>query len=117
MTPLADVHFETIDRVVVARLEGEIDMSNASELTTAIIGRVPSDAPGVVLDLSAVDYLDSAGIHVVFELRERLKRRGQQIRLVVAPESPIAAPLRYADVLRTIGAADSVQAAIAELRD
>ena len=117
MTPLADVHFETIDRVVVARLEGEIDMSNASELGTAITARVPSDALAVVLDLGAVDYLDSAGIHVVFDLRERLTRRGQEIRLVVAPDSPIAATLRYADVPGTIGAAASVQDAIADLRD
>jgi anti-anti-sigma factor len=117
MTPIADVHFETIDRVVVARLEGEIDMSNATALGAAITARVPGDAAAVVLDLGAVDYVDSAGIHVVYELRERLKRRGQEIRLVVAPDSPIAATLRYADVPGTIGAAESVQDAIADLRD
>jgi len=117
LTPLADLRFETIDRVVVARVEGEIDMSNASELGTAITARVPGDAAAVVLDFGGVDYLDSAGIHVIFELRERMKRRGQAIRLVVTPDSPIAATLRYADVLGTIGATDSVPDAIAELRD
>jgi anti-sigma B factor antagonist len=117
MTPLADVRFETTDRVVVARLEGEIDMSNASQLATAIIARVSSDAMGVVLDLSAVDYLDSAGIHVVFDLRERLTRRGQEIRLVVGLDSPIATALQYAGVPGTIGTTDIVQDAIAELRD
>jgi anti-sigma B factor antagonist len=117
MTPLADAHFETIDHVVVARLEGEIDMSNASELGTAITARVPGDAAAVVLDVGAVDYFDSAGIHMVFELRERLKRRGQEIRLVVAPDSPIAATLEYAGVSGTIGAAESVQDALADLRD
>ena len=117
MTPIADVHFETIDCVLVARLEGEIDMSNATALGAAITARVPGDAAAVVLDLGAVDYVDSAGIHVVYELRERLKRRGQEIRLVVAPDSPIAATLRYADVPGTIGAAASVQDAIADLRD
>jgi anti-anti-sigma factor len=117
MTPLADVHFETIDRVVVVRPEGEIDMSNASELGTAITARVPGDAAAIVLDLGAVDYLDSAGIQMVFELRERLKGRGQAIRLVVAPDSPIAATLSYADVPGTIGASDNVPDAIADLRD
>jgi anti-sigma B factor antagonist len=117
MTPLADVHFATIDHVVVVRLEGEIDMSNASELGTAITARVPGDAAAVVLDLGAVDYFDSAGIHMIFELRERLRHRGQAIRLVVAPDSPIAATLRYTDVSGTIGAADSVQGAIGDLRD
>jgi anti-anti-sigma factor len=102
---------------VVARLEGEIDMSNASELGTAIIARVSTDALAVVLDLGAVGYLDSAGIHIVFDLRERLRRRGQEIRLVVEPESPIATSLQYAGVPGTIGATDTVQEAIAELRD
>jgi anti-sigma B factor antagonist len=115
MTPFADVSFDTIGRVLVARLEGEIDMSNATEIGAAITTHVPSDALAVVLDLGAVDYVDSAGIHVVYELRERLKRRGQAIRLVVPPESPIATTLRYADVPRTLGAADTVQAAIADL--
>jgi anti-sigma B factor antagonist len=117
MTPLADLRFEALDRVVVARLEGEIDMSNASELGTAITARVPSDALAVVLDLGAVDYLDSAGIHIVFELRERLTRRGQEIRLVVTPDSLIATTLEYAGVPGTIGTAETVQDAIADLRD
>jgi anti-anti-sigma factor len=117
MTPYADVRFETIGRVVVARLEGEIDMSNAGELAAAITGRVTNDAAGVVLDLGGVDYLDSAGIHVVFELRERLARRGQEIRLVVPSDSPIATALRYADVPRTVGAAETVKAAIADVED
>jgi anti-anti-sigma factor len=117
MTPFADVSFDTIGPVVVARLEGEIDMSNANELGAAITSRVPSDALAVVLDLGAVDYIDSAGIHVVYELRESLKRRGQEIRLVVPSESPIATTLQYADVPRAVGAADTVQAAIAELED
>ena len=117
MTPLADVRFEALDRVVVARLEGEIDMSNASELGSAITASVPSDALAVVLDLGAVDYVDSAGIHVVFELRERLTRRGQEIRLVVGPDSPIATTLGYAGVPGMIGTADTVQDALADLRD
>ena len=117
MTPLADLRFEALDRVVVARLEGEIDMSNASELGTAITARVPSDALAVVLDLGAVDYLDSAGIHIVFELRERLTRRGQEMRLVVAPDSLIAAAIEYAGVAGTIETAETVQDAIADLGD
>jgi anti-anti-sigma factor len=117
MTPLADIRFETLDRVVVARIEGEIDMSNAAELGTAITGRVPGDALAVVLDLGAVEYLDSAGIHTVYELRERLQRRGQEIRLVVAPDSPIATALEYAGAAEALGAADTLQDAIAGLRD
>jgi anti-anti-sigma factor len=115
MTPLADIRFETVDGVVVARIEGEVDMSNADDLGAAITARVSSDAVALVLDLAAVEYLDSAGIHVLFDLRERLSRRGQGIRLVLGPGSPIATALGYAGVQRILGASGTVQDAIAEL--
>jgi anti-sigma B factor antagonist len=117
MSPLADVQFDTHADVVVARLQGEVDMSNATDLGAAITARIPSEARGLVLDLDAVDYLDSAGIHVLFELRERLTRRGQEIRLALSPDSPIAMALEYAGVQHTLGAAPTVQDAIAGLDD
>jgi anti-anti-sigma factor len=117
MSPLADVTFETLGDVVVARVEGEVDMSNAGELGTAITAMVPSEARALVLDLAGVGYVDSAGIHVFFELREHLTRRGQAIRVALAPDSPVATALEYAGVQRTLGAAATVPDALAELDD
>jgi anti-sigma B factor antagonist len=117
MSPLADVRFETLEGVVVARLEGEVDMSNASELGAAITANVPSDARGLVLDLDGVGYVDSAGIHVLFELRERLRRRGQEIRVALAPDSAVATALEYAGVQGTLGAATTVRDAIEGLEE
>jgi anti-sigma B factor antagonist len=115
MSPLADLQFETLGDVVVARLNGEVDMSNASDLGAAITARIPTEARGLVLDLGAVEYLDSAGIHILFELRERLSRRGQAIRLALAPGSPIATALEYAGVQSTLGSAETVDGAIAAI--
>jgi anti-sigma B factor antagonist len=117
VSPLADVTFEMLEGVVVARVEGEVDMSNASELGAAITANIPSDARGLVLDLGAVGYVDSAGIHIFYELRERLTRRGQEVRVALAADSPIATALEYAGVQRTLGAAATVRAAIEELED
>jgi anti-sigma B factor antagonist len=117
VSPLADVSFETLEGVVVARLQGEVDMSNAAELGAAITARVPSEARALVLDLGGVGYVDSAGIHVFFELRERLTRRGQDIRVALADDSPVATALEYAGVQRTLGAATTVPGAIADLED
>jgi anti-anti-sigma factor len=115
--PLAGIHFEPVDGIVVAHIEGEVDMSNATELGAAIAAELGNAAMGVVIDLTEVTYLDSAGIHVVYELRARVQSRGQDIRLVVAPESAIESTLDYADVPRTIGVARTVQDALAELGD
>jgi anti-sigma B factor antagonist len=117
MSPLADVTFETLGDVVVARVQGDVDMSNAGELGAAITARVPSEARALVLDLGGVGYVDSAGIHVFFELREHLTRRGQAIRVALAADSPAATALEYAGVQRTLGAAATVRDAMAELED
>ena len=109
--PLADLEFEITDRVVVAYVDGEIDMSNADELGNAFSLRLANDAVGLVVDLRKVDYLDSAGIHLLYALRERLDNRGQQLRLVVGAEAPISEALRIANVSRTVGSFETVDAA------
>jgi anti-sigma B factor antagonist len=114
--PLADVSFSTDGDIVIASLRGEIDLSNASELDDTIGRRLTNDVLAVVLDLTGVDYVDSAGIHVIYDLHERLRKRGQDICVVIAPGAPIGEALRLADVPRAVGAADSVEAALASLR-
>jgi anti-sigma B factor antagonist len=114
--PLADVSFSSDDDIVVASLRGEIDMSNAGELGETIGRGLTNDAMALVLDLTAVEYVDSAGIHVIYELHERLRTRGQDIRVVIAPDALIGEALRLADVPRAVGVAESVDAALVSLR-
>jgi anti-anti-sigma factor len=82
--------FEHRDDVAVARLEGEIDSSNAYELQRALVARMPTAASVLALDLSGITYLDSSGVELLFGLGRSLAARRQAIRLVV----PQAAPLR-----------------------
>lgn len=110
--PLADVEFELAEDVVVAHVDGEIDMSNGEELGGALGSRLTNEALGLVVDLREVDYLDSAGVQLIYDLRERLGNRGQQLRLVVGAQSPIAEALRIADVPRTVGTFETVDAAL-----
>ena len=114
--PLADVAFSTDGDIVVASLRGEIDLSNAGEIGEAIGRRLTNDVLALVLDLTAVDYVDSAGIHVIYDLHERLRNRGQDMRVVIAPGAVIAAALRLANVPRAVGAEESVEAALGTLR-
>ena len=53
---------------------------------------------GLVLDFSNTVYLDSAGLHFVFELGKRLRDRGQRLELVVPPGSPVAFVLQVVGV-------------------
>jgi anti-sigma B factor antagonist len=109
---LADLMVETVGAVVVARLDGEIDMSNAREIGEAVSRKVFNETLGLVVDLTDVGYLDSAAIRVMFGLREQLQTRGQQIRLVVAPGTPIVEALRVVDVPAAIGVHETLEGAL-----
>jgi anti-sigma B factor antagonist len=111
---LADVQFSDHERVVVARLTGEIDLSNANSIERAIAEATPNQALGLILDVSALDYLDSAGIHLIYKLREQLRARGQTLRLVIPPESHANDALRLAGVSRNVDTAETLEAAMAE---
>lgn len=102
--------------LLTVRLSGEIDSSNSAELRTAITEATPNDAYGVVLDLTPVDYLDSAGIHLLYRLRESLRARGQGLRVVVPSGSVVTDALRLAGVQGSIELDDTVEAALAQLR-
>jgi anti-sigma B factor antagonist len=116
VTRLGDVTFERANGVLVARLTGELDMSNAEDIGSAVLEATSNDAVGVILDLSAVEYLDSAGIYVVFGMRSRLRARGQSLRLNVPVGSPVAGALRLAGVQRHIDVVDTVERGIEEMQ-
>lgn len=109
---LADVQITLARHALIARLTGEIDMSNAEDMGATVIGATPNEAAGVVLDLSSVDYLDSAGIYVVFGMRTSLQARGQSLILVIPPDSPVHDALRLAGVERPGEVTETVDEAI-----
>jgi anti-anti-sigma factor len=100
--------------VVVARLTGEVDLSNAVGIESAIAEATPNHAVALILDVSALDYLDSAGIHLIYKLREKLRARGQTLRLVIPAESAANDALRLAGVSQAVDTARTLEAALEE---
>jgi anti-anti-sigma factor len=84
---LARLELETRDRALVARVTGEIDLSNAESIRNDITNAVPHDSAGVLLDLTDTTYLDSSGIRFLFDLAQRLQSRRQQLVLVVTDQA------------------------------
>jgi anti-anti-sigma factor len=112
---LAQLETRIEDRVVVGVLDGEIDMSNAAGLGAAISDQISNDSLGLVLDLTGVQYLDSAALQMLFELRGHLGTRGQAMRLVVPSGATIAHALEIVNVPQTIGTEETPEAAIESL--
>jgi anti-anti-sigma factor len=90
-------------------------MSNAEEMGATVIGATPNDAQGVVLDLSRVEYLDSAGIYVIVGMRSSLQARGQVLILVIPPSSPVHDALRLAGAEHPGEVAEAVEDALRAL--
>ncbi|HET6480999.1 MAG TPA: STAS domain-containing protein [Actinoplanes sp.] len=66
-TPLTLTTGRRPDGAVVLAAAGEIDMSNAATFAAALTGADDqADGAGFVVDLTAVDYLDSAGLAAIF---------------------------------------------------
>ncbi len=68
-TPLTLTPGRRPDGTAVLTAVGEIDMSNTADLAAAL-----DRSPGsLVLDLSGVEYLDSAGLSVLFSHADRIE--------------------------------------------
>jgi anti-sigma B factor antagonist len=52
---------------------GEIDMSNAETFAAALSEAVTADGQALVVDLTAVEYLDSAGLAALFHHADRIE--------------------------------------------
>ncbi len=98
MTEPGRVELTSERDVVVARVIGEIDLSNADQLEHEISRALSNRSVALVRDLSECGYLDSAGIRLIFGLSERLSRRGQDLRLVVPEAAAIERVLGLTNV-------------------
>ena len=114
MSTLADVTIERHGGTVVARLSGEVDMTNAALVRDRLLDAVPNDVLALVVDLEGCRYLDSAAIEVIFDLSRRLARRRQELRLVVPDSSPLGRVLLLTDVNSVAPVHSTVEAALAQ---
>jgi len=109
VTEPAVVEARTVEGVQVVSISGEVDLSNATDVSEAI-GRVASaDVTVIVVDLSETAYLDSSGIAMLFRLAERLGHRRQELRLVVPPDSPVRAALELTNLPQAIAVQDTLE--------
>jgi anti-sigma B factor antagonist len=119
MTLLAKVSEETHGDVVVAAIEGEVDASNTAGLGVRLRSALSNRAIALVVDLSDVWYLDSAGINLLFDVAADLRERQQQLHLVVPAGAPILRAIAITGLDRTVpthGDRDAALAAAAPRR-
>ena len=114
MTALEQLELEQRGAVVVARVSGEVDLSNADSVTDRLIEATPNSTTVLVLDLSGTRYLDSSGVRMLFELAQRLRNRGQGLQLVVPDDSHVKRVLLLTEVEQVVPISSSIDEAVGE---
>ncbi len=68
-----EISEEATGSAVVLKIRGRLDISTAGSFEQKVLVHVDSGAPIVVVDLSAVDYVSSAGLSSVLVAAKRAK--------------------------------------------
>ena len=84
---------------VVLSLEGDLDLSMVEEFESAVHG-LPDDIKAVVLDLTALRFVDSSGIHAIVRTHGALEAAGTECRVRIEPGSGVEEVLEMSGILR-----------------
>lgn len=90
----------------IIEVGGEVDLESAPRLA-ATIAEALSSGRHVVLDLSAVDFLDTSGLGVVLTARRDAARGGVRLSVVAPPDSAARRLLDMTEVSEALVVVDS----------
>jgi anti-sigma B factor antagonist len=117
MTDLASIDvFDPGDGVVIARITGDLDLSNLQTVHAALVDAMPNDAHALVADLSAVNFLDSSGVETLFRLQRSLAVRQQRFAVAIPADAPTRRALELSGAGDDLVLAPSVDDALAVVR-
>ena len=103
-------------RTAVVVVSGEVDLTNSDGLRDVLLSALDAGARGLVVDMTATTFLDSAGVSALVRTSRRASATGTTVRLAVTAPSV----LRVLDLVgldRLIGVYPSVSEAVASLPD
>jgi anti-sigma B factor antagonist len=107
---LASIEPERRDGRLILHIRGDIDLSNAQPLQQriehAVVGKTD-----VVLDLSAIEYIDSQGLRLLSQLSNKLSREGAKLQLIAPPGSFARGVLELTRMSEDIDVVDTIDGA------
>ena len=74
-------------RTAVVTAAGEIDLTNAESLRDSLLSALNAGALGLVVDLTATTFLDSAGVTALVRASRRTQASEATLRLAVTAQS------------------------------
>ena len=109
------VEQEHVGSVTILTAAGRISSLTSPDLGAALAAAVQSDAQGVVLDFSAVDYISSAGLRALEHASARLAGAGRGF-VLCGLQDPVAMAFSLAGLTGVVAVEPSRELAIRKVR-
>ena len=106
---------ESRSRVAVTRVIDDIDLDNAMRLYREMLDGMSHDAVGLVVDLSGVWHVDSAGLRMLHKLATWLAQRRLELRVVVPDGSSVRRVLELSSFDARVPVTSTVDAAVSDI--
>src|SRR5438270_12568428 len=86
MSPAAFEDVSTDAALKVLAVSGELDLASAPELRRRVDAALHDGADGIVIDLEAVQHLDSSGLAELIGAHQRATERDSKVVLVLSSQ-------------------------------
>ena len=102
MTGVADDFFSVIVQprgtLTCVLVAGELDLATSGRIEPEVIALIDSGCEVIEIDLRALEFIDSSGIHELLRCRELAADRAVRLRLLVEP-GPVLRALTVSAVI------------------
>ena len=85
-----EISLESSGGVPIVSLDGRLDAFGAQQLETALPDLVPDADSGLVIDMTGVPYLSSAGLRVLLATDRKLRRKNGRVHLCNVSSYPLS---------------------------
>jgi anti-anti-sigma factor len=112
---LVQLEIEERGDIVIASVSGELDLAGAPSTGEAIGEAVPTSARTLVVDFTKLEFIDSSGIAMLFNLVRRLGARRQELRVVARGGEPVSRVLEIVEFNRAAPVHETLDEALAQV--
>jgi anti-anti-sigma factor len=109
-----DMSTRECDGHVVVALGGELDLVDAASVMAALM-KVAAREPEIIVDLAALDFIDSSGVAALVRGRTKARHAGGDL-LLAAPRPPVMRILAVTGLVDVFSVHASVEEAAASAR-
>jgi anti-sigma B factor antagonist len=108
--PILVTHSD-LGAVAIVHVVGEIDIATCDTMAERVLGRLAERPATLVVDLSGVEFLGSAGLGVLIEVSQRAQEAATTFR-IVATTPPVLRPLEISGLLDMLPVCRSLSEAL-----